>query len=270
MYMESRGNELRNSIAFTKALFATSLKASMSLRGAFLLQAFFMIGNNLIFFSIWIIIFRTFQEIRGWHLTDMALLLGVVASSFGLSIVLGGGVRNLSRMIFDGELDSFMTQPKSILIYIIGSNSVASGWGDLLTGLLLISLSGYVRLMDGFFLAAVLIACTTVILATGIIIHSLAFWLGSIDTLAKQLNEFIITFSTYPKGLFSGPMRVILFSILPAGFIGYLPAELLKHFTFIKFITVILSSLFYAILSIGIFHFGLRRYNSGNQWTIWS
>ena len=42
-----------NSLAFTRALVATNLKAALALRGAFVMQVVFMALNNLTFFVFW-------------------------------------------------------------------------------------------------------------------------------------------------------------------------------------------------------------------------
>ena len=134
-------------LRFARALVSTNLKASLALRGAFWLQAIFMIANNAIYFSIWFIFFDRFEEIRGWRLGDVGALYGIVATSFGLCVVFAGGVRELARMIIDGDLDSFMTQPKNLLLHTLGSRTFASGWGDIASGIFLLTMSGRVSLI---------------------------------------------------------------------------------------------------------------------------
>lgn len=106
---------------FARKLLATNLRASASLRGAFLIQAVFMIFNNLIYFSVWWIFFRRFESLNGWKLHDLAALYGLTAVSIGAMIALCGGVWNLARMAAEGGLDSLMTQPKNLLLHVVGS-----------------------------------------------------------------------------------------------------------------------------------------------------
>ena len=68
---------------FFLALLSTVLKASLALRGAFLLQAGLMVVNNVLFFSTWWILFQRFENIRGYHLPDMLALVGVSSSESG-------------------------------------------------------------------------------------------------------------------------------------------------------------------------------------------
>src|SRR6476659_1526718 len=132
-------------LRFFGQLFLTSLRASVALRGAFILQVALMMLNNLCFFSTWWLIFQRFDEVRGFRMPDMLALYGVSASGFGLAAVTCGGMFELSRLIVEGELDALLCQPKSVLLRAVASRSRASGWGDVASGTLLLGLSGYVH-----------------------------------------------------------------------------------------------------------------------------
>ena len=72
---------------------------AVALRGAFALQASFMLINNAVFFTMWLIFFNRFEEVGGWKLEDVGIVFGVVALAFGLAHVLGAGATQLARMI---------------------------------------------------------------------------------------------------------------------------------------------------------------------------
>jgi ABC-2 type transport system permease protein len=250
---------------FLRALIATNIRASLALRGAFWLQATFMALNNVAYFSVWWIFFTRFDAIGGWRLYDVAALYGIVAASFGLSVILCGGLRDLGRHIVEGSLDSWLTQPRPALLQALASNSRASGWGDVASGVAFLAGSGVVDASE-IPLAIVAIGLSAcVFVASGVILHSLAFWLGDVESLARQVWEFLITFSLYPPPLFSGALRVLLFSALPAGFIGYLPAELLRSFAPEALAATCTAALGYVLLARAIFRAGLARYASGNR-----
>ena len=122
-----------NSLAFARALVATNLKATLALRGAFVVQVVFMALNNFTFFVFWWALMRHVPSIRGWRLGDIALLYGIVAVAFGLAVSLAGGVRHLGRFIEEGDLDTLLTQPRSVLVYALGLRSQPSGVGDALS-----------------------------------------------------------------------------------------------------------------------------------------
>jgi ABC-2 type transport system permease protein len=254
---------VKGTLRFLGALTATNLKASMALRGAFWAQVIFMALNNLIFFVMWWIFFDRFKEIE-----DMAAIYGMVAGAFGLAMIFVAGARELARYIAEGDLDSFLTQPKSALLQSVASRSNASGWGDVVSGFVLLYLSGYFGVAEVLW-GAVGMACgATVFLATMVIVHSMAFWLGHVGALARQVSEFLIIFSAYPKTIFSGALKFLLFTALPAGFVSYLPVELVRGFSLPTLAAVVGGALLYSALAIAVFAAGLRRYESGSRFGV--
>jgi ABC-2 type transport system permease protein len=64
--------------------------------------------------------------------------------------------------------------------------------------------------------------------------------------------------------IFTGVVRLLLFTVVPAGFISFVPLQLLHQFTWpllgamVGFMVLIVS------VAMGVFILGLRRYESGN------
>jgi ABC-2 type transport system permease protein len=256
---------IRPTLRFARALVATNLRASFALRGAFWLQAAFMAGNNLAFFTTWWILFGRFHEIGGWRLTDMMTLFGVVASGFGLSVVFGGGARQLARMIGDGELDPLLVQPKPVLLQAVGSASTASGWGDIATGVGMLWLAGRIDPAGLPFIALAVTVSALTFTAVGVLFQSLAFWLGDVEQLARQLWEFTLTFALYPRPLFAGGISFLLYTLLPAGFVGFLPVEIVRAPSAFVCLAATGAALGWWLFALGVFALGLRRYESGNR-----
>ena len=89
-----------------------------------------------------------------------------------------------------------------------------------------------------------------------ILLHSLAFWLGPVEGLVRQLWEFLLTFSMYPRTLFTGVLKILLFTVIPAGFIGFLPAELLQSFSVAGLLYVLGGASGYMLLALWVFAAG--------------
>jgi ABC-2 type transport system permease protein len=250
---------------FARALLTMSLRASVALRGAFLLQVGLMALNNLFFFTTWWLLFQRFDQIRGWRMPDMLALYGVSATGFGLAAVTCGGMFELARAISEGELDTLLNQPRSVLLRAIASRSRASGWGDVLSGLGLLALSGYWQLQTTPAVLLAVVLCAVAFASCSVVLHSTAFWLGHVEGLARQLFEFVIAFSLYPPSLFGTGMRVVLFTLLPAGLVTYLPVELVRDFHWSGALLATSVVLSYALLAGKLFERGLRRYESGSR-----
>lgn len=249
---------------FLTAIWKTNLLAAMEYRAAFLTQVMGMILNNAIYFLFWVVFFNRFKEIRGWQIQDMVLLFGIVAAGYGLGVYLFGNVLNLADMIAKGQLDYYLALPQPVLIHALASHSIVSGMGDFIYGILSFALVGkldpgaWARFGIGVFLAM------TIFIAFMTLVQSLAFWLGSSDMLSRQAINAMLTFSLYPTTLFDGSARFILFTIIPAGFVGALPAEFVRSMSWTSFTELLLASTVIIALSLVVFHSGLKRYESGS------
>jgi ABC-2 type transport system permease protein len=261
--MTSRSHDL----AFARALLATNLKSAVALRGAFLMQALFMALNNFTFFVFWWALMGHVTTLRGWSLGDIQVLFGVVAAAVGVTVSLAGGVRHLGRFIDEGNLDTLLTQPRSVLVYAIGLRSQPAGFGDFLSGIVFIAWSRQVSWSQIPLVIGAIAASAIVFAACGIVFFSLAFWLGKVESVATQLWDLLITFSLYPEPLFGGTLRLLLFTLLPAGFVGYLPARILHEPSLSNAAILMTGAIAYLCLAVLVFERGLRRYSSGSRFS---
>jgi len=252
-------------LRFLSALVAVNMRASLAMRGAFWVRAGFMFANNFIFFVMWWLFFDKFEEVRGWTIADMAALYGVCASSFGLAVVVGAGVRELGKAIFEGDLDAFLTQPQSVLVQAVATRSEASGWGDVASGAVFFVLCGYVSAAMIPLVVTVILCGMLVFLATGVLFHSAAFFFGDTNTLSRQVHDTLLIFALYPRTVFGGWLKVLLFTAIPAGLVSFLPVELLRDFSWQSFGLLLSGAGLYVMIAVTVFHIGLRRYESGNR-----
>lgn len=56
-----------------------------------------------------------------------------------------------------------------------------------------------------------------------------------------------------------------MYTLIPAGVIGTIPVELLRHFSWSRLAILLSSTLIFCLLAIWVFGRGLKRYESGNQ-----
>lgn len=249
---------------FLLAVWQANLLAAMEYRVAFVSQVIGMMLNNGIYFIFWILFFDRFQAVRGWALNDMLLLFGVVATGFGAAVYLFGNVTALTEVIAGGRLDYYLSLPRPVLLHVLASGSIAAGVGDFTYGIFSFLAAGHytvdaiARFIFGAFIAMVLFISVLVI------VHSAAFWLGHADVLAAQAFNALITFSLYPLTMFDGVARFLLFTILPAAFIGAVPAEFVRSFSWTALGQLLLVTAIFLTLAIVIFHRGLRHYESGS------
>lgn len=240
----------------------------MSKRGAFLIEATLMVLNNLIFFSIWWIFFREFKTVADWRFEDMIVLMGIGLGSYGLMGICFGGIKKLSLIILNGDLDPFMTQPKNVLLHIAGSKSYAKGWGHLITGLILLFSRGVVSPLYIPLTLLCILTGSIVFTSINIIAHSLAFWMGSIENVSKKYCDALFLFTLYPTNIYSGILQIVMFTIMPAGVITFLPVELVRNFSWIQLLLFICISMSFFLIAFLTFNAGLKRYESGNKFGV--
>jgi ABC-2 type transport system permease protein len=251
-------------IKFLLALWKANLISAMEYRTAFLTQAFGMFLNNAAYFVFWVIFFNRFKEVRGWVLIDMVFLFGVVATAFGLSVYLFGNITTIADIIANGRLDYYLALPRPVLIHVLASRSIASGFGDFLYGLTSFAIARQFTLPTiGRFILAVSLS-VTIFLSFLVIVQSLTFWFGNTSMLTFQVTNAIITFSIYPTTLFDGTAKFLLLTIIPAGFVGAIPAEFIRAFTWTQLFQMLGAATIFFSLSMLLFHKGLSRYESGS------
>ncbi len=114
-------------------------------------------------------------------------------------------------------------------------------------------------------LIAVLIGLSALIfVAFSVIAGALAFWIGQSQNLAMQLQNAMLTFGLYPVDIFPGLVRVLLYTLIPAAFVGSIPALLLADFDWGRLAGLFLVTAALLLVARTVFALGLRRYESGN------
>jgi len=240
-----------------------NIMREMTNRTTFFTNIIFMILNNASFIVQWIVLFSIREEIGGYQLNDVLLLWGLAAGSYGFAHLLFEGSFELTNLIINGKLDSFLVQPKSVLLGVITSKTKISAIGDLIYGYLILLLT-YNNITS--FLLFTLFAITggLIVTALAIIFGSLSFWLGKTDALAYSLNSIILHVSTYPDGIFKGIIKIILYTVIPVGILAYLPVRVMQGFDIGIIAIIIFAAIFLVFLAFITFNKGLRRYSSSN------
>ncbi len=244
---------------------ATHLAAGMEYRAAFLTQVFAMIVNNSAFIVFWLILFDRVGTIRGYDFDAVMFLWALSATGFGMAAVFFGNSSHLSQIIYNGELDVYLLQPKPVLLNLLMSRSHVSGWGDMAYGMILFFATQSITVghLVLFFLFSVLFAL--VLISMRVLYHSMTFFLGNADEFAARASDVVVSFVLYPGTLFKGPVLLLLHSLVPAALAAWIPFEIFRDFDATKLGLVIGADLLVAGIAYGVFCLGLRSYESGNR-----
>jgi ABC-2 type transport system permease protein len=244
------------------------MMSAMAYRGAFVLQVMGMVLNDAMLLFFWWVLFDRLPTLRGWDLAGVMTLYGVVAFGFGAANVVCGNGFLVARVIASGDLDYYLALPADPLVHVLVSRMSLSAWGDLLFGLA-VFLAATPGRWGGLPLFVLLgLIAGLVLVAFSVLVGSLAFWVGNADNLATQAINALITFGLYPVEIFPGVVRVLLYTLIPAAFVGSVPAELLSDLDWGRLATLVAFTAGIALAARGVFFWGLRRYESGNLVTV--
>lgn len=255
--------EVKNQIKVTFLSVKYACMRQMLNKTTFITNIIFMILNDASFLVQWVILFSLKDNVGGYEFKQVLLFWGIAAGVYGVSRFFFYKAFSLSDIINEGKLDSYLIQPKNVLISVVTSDVSVSAIGDLLYAYIVLGIYGIT--LENLLLFTFFIICGGITIANiSIILSSLSFWFHKSDAVMDTVNTLMINFSTYPDGIFKGITKIILYTIIPVGLVNYIPVKLLIHFDIKLFLLVIGVTALFMILSFIIFYKGLKKYSSSN------
>lgn len=229
----------------------------------FLTNIGFMILNNGAFIVQWVILFHLKEDIGGYSFREVMLLWGLAASTFGLSHILFARVFSLPELIISGKLDAYLVMPKNVLLSVLTSATDTSAIGDFLYGMLVLCVFCF-RVERFFLFLLFTVTGAVVTTAFALIMGSLCFWFVRADMFGYHMVNSMISFATYPDGIFKGGVRFLLYNVIPVGMAVYQPVHIMMRFNFQSLLIVLGYTVLILIASVIVFYRGLRRYASAS------
>jgi ABC-2 type transport system permease protein len=258
-------NRLKNELKFLKTLAGINLASAMEYRASFLSQILGMMINNGIYFVFWLIFFDRFGTIRGYNIGEIYLLFAIVALGHGLAFMFAGNTSGtLAYLVAQGRLDYYLVFPRNVLLHVVFSRMMVSTIGDVSFGIVAYLFTGRFHPLDIILFLAATVLVALIMIAFAILSGTMAFFMGNTQNASQQLNMTLITFALYPNSLFSGAARFMLFTIVPAAFVGSVPVQIIKERDGVLLAGLAGVALLMWGLATAVFYIGLRRYESGS------
>ena len=255
--------EVKNQIKISFLSVKYALIREMLNKTTFITNIIFMILNNASFIIQWIILYSLKDNVGGYTLKEVLLLWGIASGTYGFSHFFFKKAYNLSDIINNGKLDSFIVQPKNVLLSTITTDVEPSALGDLVYSYIILFIYGFT--LPRFILYTIFIVTGgCIITAIAVVLGSLSFWFNKSDIIADTGNSLMTTFATYPDGIFKGIAKILLFTLIPVGITTYIPVKVITEFNILYFIIIIGITIISIILSFIIFNKGLKKYSSSN------
>ena len=240
-----------------------NIMKQMTNKVTFITNIIFMILNDATFIIQWVILFGIKEDFGGYQLNNVLVLWGLAATVFGFSRLFFYKAFELPDLIVNGKLDSFLVQPKNVLISVITSDTSISAIGDILYGFIVVLFCHLTLAQLGLF---VLFSITGSIIITAftIILSSICFKFVKGDVLADTLSSAVVNFATYPDTIFKNSIKLIFYTIIPVGLTNYIPLHIIIRFDLGSLLIVLGVTVISVVLAFVTFNKGLKSYSSSN------
>ncbi len=255
--------EVKNQIKVSFLSVKYALMREMLNKTTFITNIVFMLLNNSAFIVQWIVLFALKDNVGGYTFKQVLLLWGIAAGTYGVSRFFFTKAFSLSDVINNGKLDSFLVQPKNVLLSTITTDVTSSALGDLIYAYIMLCLYG-VNIFNLLLFTLFIICGGFIVTSIAIIFGSLSFWFSKSDVVTDTANSMMINFATYPDGIFKGVVRIMFFTFLPVGIVNYLPVWIISEFNIWFTLLIILVTIVFISLAFIMFYKGLKKYSSSN------
>ncbi len=217
-------------------------------------------------------IFSKVNEIAGWKLNELFLLMGTYYIVWGLFF--GLFIQNLSRInksVNNGELDILLTKPVDSQFF--SSFRIAIDFGEaatLITGIYLVFYSlGRLHIQPGLVscLIYLLLIINGVVAAYSLwfIIMTLSFWTKRLPELHEAFLS-IYSMNKYPADIYRGILKNILIFLLPIAVMVTFPTQFLLGTLSLTFMLwSFLAGIILLVLSHVFWNFALKSYSSASS-----
>lgn len=252
-------NQLK--ISFLSIKYA--LMREMLNKVTFITNIIFMILNNASFIVQWVVLYSLKDNVGGYTFKQVLLLWGIAAGTYGVSRFFFKKAFSLSETINNGKLDSFLVQPKNVLLSAITTDVEPSAIGDLLYGYIMLFVFGIT--IENFLLFTLfMITGGLITVAIAVILGSLSFWFNKSDIIADVGNSLMTNFASYPDGIFKGLVKGLLYTLIPVGIVNFIPVKVITEFNLGLMLIVIGVTILTITLAFIVFFKGLKKYSSSN------
>lgn len=235
--------------------------SEISRRISFFVQMLFMCINDAVWVVFWLLVFSHKESIRGWERDEVLVLFAIVTATYGTGIGLFYGVRRLGDRIRDRDLDPYLAQPSPVVVRVLFSKVHPPLLGDLAFGPILFTIAtGGADALQWLRYLLVVCLAASIVVAFILTWESVAFWAENGSEIAGVAFTAITVLSTYPSAIYAGVVKVIVFTVVPAVFIGSVPAEIVLDPSWQQLTMLCGAALAAWAIALGVFHAGLRRH----------
>lgn len=250
-----------------------SIKQIIEYRANLLIRSSFVPIWGVVMFGVVWVMFNHTNSLGGWNFQEMVVLYLIAQIYFGIvyySFFEGGFRYMMVKGVRLGEFDSHLTKPVNTMFLAMFSRPEISSVITVLISIpILIWYLFYIQIP--ITLANIILALVATVFSFLIILFicaaytTLAFWTGQARQLVELVNKGA-EFAQYPLDVFSAPIQMIFFSVLPTFFFGYIISAFLlgKGSLQLMIISIVMTIVSYFINNFA-WRVGLKQYSSASS-----
>ena len=239
-------------------------RSALEYRANFIFETILSLVEVGMYLFYWKIFFSISSGIPGATYAELAALVAFNHIIYaGADTLLGSHVWDTGDLIVKGQLDTFLVQPKSAIYQIFFSGAQPMRAVQIVVGTALYfyivtpTLHNVVLFLFGFAVG------TSIFVSWVIMIHSLTFRLGN-SVVVYKLLSVILHFAKKPANIFSFVVRLILYTVIPAAYVGSVQAAQVFNPDGRILAGLALLAVVAPWLAVRLFRSGMRLYESGN------
>lgn len=217
------------------------------------------------------VIFSQTMAIAGWSKSEIYLLTVFWVMIDELYVTFfGNNIPNLSELITQGTLDSYLTKPLAPLFFVSCKIFLTRSFYRFLTQLLIL---GWLVMRFDFAVSPAHIILSLLLIIVGVsvsfsmtlIANTLSFWFLRIDNINNALGMVVIA-GRYPLGIWPKTFKIIFLTILPVTFTGFIPvATLTGRWPWQGILYAFIFALLLFLIAVRFWNFALTRYSSASS-----
>ena len=254
-------------------LVGARLRGQLQYRASFLLQAASSFTSTFVELLTIVILFRTFHDLAGWRVGEVALLYGLVSIAFGLSEMLGSGFDEASQLIRTGEFDRVLTRPVAPFVQVLAADIQLRRIGRIAQGIVAVALAN--RWLDlawtlpkGLVFLSAVLSSSTVFFTVLLVGAAICFWTVESSEVQNIFTYGGTELASYPLHIYNRWLQGAFLYFVPLALTSYYPAlyvlgkpDPLGLPSILQFLAPLVAALFFAV-GLVVWRLGLRHYQS--------
>ena len=248
------------------AVMRTVIAGRLAYRGDLFISLVVTLLGETILPLITLLIYRTGASFPGWTLYEVMLIQSVFMLAKGMAYpFFFGMVYNTLDRVRDGTFDVLLLKPRSALFMTMVTGFSPDGLGRSLGGAALFAFAlGHLHApsaMEWISFILLMAVSSSVLFASALFMSGLLFfWVGS--SRVYDIHDSLTSFGQYPQTIYSKPLQWVLTVLLPVAMISYIPASALLGKMESELTMAVGFSAVFVSVSIGFWHWMLRKYTS--------